>query len=428
MENDEKNGFNFERKTARSIIMLPVPEVRPYEKNPRKNAGAVKYVKASIEKFGFKQPIIVDSNRVIIAGHTRLEAAKSLGMAEVPCIVADDLTDAQVKALRLADNKVAEFSEWEMNLLGEELGELAEISDIDMGDFGFDLSDFDNIGMDEETEVEEDEVPEEVEPICNKGEIWLLGEHRLMCGDSTDAEQVAKLMDGEKADLLFTDPPYGVSYEKKTKEVLKSKTYTKIENDDLKLDQFKDFLHDVFTNAKASLKDSASYYVFSCQGGDQEMMMMMMMRECGIPCRHQIIWVKDAPVFSMGRLDYDYKHEPILYGWVKRHEFQRKGQQDKSVWEFKRTENKLHPTMKPVELIVNGLLNSTKKCDIVLDLFGGSGSTLIASEQTSRKCRMMELDPHYCDVILKRYINFKGSDADVFLLKDGKKIPYSEAL
>ena len=148
MENVEKNGSNYERKAARSIIMLPVPEVRPYEKNPRKNAEAVKYVKASSEKFGFKQPIIVDSNRVIIAGHTRLEAAKSLGMAEVPCIVADDLTDAQVKALRLADNKVAEFSEWEMNLLGEELGELAEISDIDMGDFGFD----DNLEMDDEEE------------------------------------------------------------------------------------------------------------------------------------------------------------------------------------------------------------------------------------------------------------------------------------
>lgn len=154
MKNDEKNGSNFERKTARAIIMLPVPEVRPYEKNPRKNAEAVKYVKASIEKFGFKQPIIVDSNRVIIAGHTRLEAAKSLGMAEVPCIVADDLTDAQVKALRLADNKVAEFSEWEMNLLGEELGELAEISDIDMGDFGFDDNLY-QIGDEEENETEE---------------------------------------------------------------------------------------------------------------------------------------------------------------------------------------------------------------------------------------------------------------------------------
>lgn len=154
MENDEKNGSNFERKAARSIIMLPVPEVRPYEKNPRKNAEAVKYVRASIEKFGFKQPIVIDSNRVIISGHTRLEAAKSLGMAEVPCIVADDLTEAQAKALRLADNKVAEFSEWEMNLLGGELCELAEISDIDMGDFGFDLSDLDNIGMDEEENAE----------------------------------------------------------------------------------------------------------------------------------------------------------------------------------------------------------------------------------------------------------------------------------
>ena len=411
MENDEKNGSNYERKAARSIIMLPVPEVRPYEKNPRKNAEAVKYVKASIEKFGFKQPIIVDSNRVIIAGHTRLEAAKSLGMAEVPCIVADDLTDAQVKALRLADNKVAEFSEWEMNLLGEELGELSEISDIDMGDFGFDLSEFDNIGLnDEQTEVVEDEVPEDVEPVCKKGEIWQLGEHRLMCGDSTSADDVAKLMDGSKANLLFTDPPYGVSYEKKTKEVLKSKTYTKIQNDDLKLDQFKDFLFDVFTNAKSWLLDSASYYVFSCQGGDQEMMMMMM-RECGIPCRHQIIWVKDAPVFSMGRLDYDYKHEPILYGWVKRHEFQRKGEQDKSVWEFKRTENKLHPTMKPVPLIENALLNSTKDNEIVLDLFGGSGSTMMACEQLGRKCRMMELDPHYCDVIIARWEKLTGEKA-----------------
>lgn len=197
MAKTENSTPTSERKAARSIVMLPVSEVRPYEKNPRKNADAVKYVRASIEKFGFKQPIIVDSNRVIIAGHTRLEAAKSLGMAEVPCIVADDLTDAQVKALRLADNKVAEFSEWEMNLLGEELGELAEISDIDMGDFGFDLSDLDNIGMDaEEKEVVEDEVPEEVEPVCKKGELWQLGEHRLLCGDSTSEEDVKVLMGG----------------------------------------------------------------------------------------------------------------------------------------------------------------------------------------------------------------------------------------
>jgi site-specific DNA-methyltransferase (adenine-specific) len=300
-----------------------------------------------------------------------------------------------------------------MDLLGDELDAIAEACDIDMGEFGFDLD------SEEETEVVEDEVPEEVEPVCKKGEIWQLGEHRLMCGDSTSAEDVSRLMDGSKANLLFTDPPYGVSYEKKTKEVLKSKNYTKIQNDDLKLDQFKDFLFDVFTNARASLLDSASYYVFSCQGGDQEMMMMMM-RECGIPCRHQIIWVKDAPVFSMGRLDYDYKHEPILYGWVKKHDFQRKGEQDKSVWEFKRTENKLHPTMKPVPLIANALLNSTKGEDVVLDLFGGSGSTLIACEQLNRKCRMMELDPHYCDVIIARWEKLTGQKAEKLGGADGE--------
>jgi site-specific DNA-methyltransferase (adenine-specific) len=395
--------------SADKIVVLPVSEVRPYEKNPRKNANAVKYVKESIRQFGFKVPIVIDSNRVIVCGHTRLLAAKSLGMTEVPCIMADDLTDDQVKAFRLADNKVGEFAEWDLDLLGDELDAIADASDIDMGDFGFDLS-----GDDEETEAEvtEDEVPEDVESVCKRGEIWQLGEHRLMCGDSTSAEDVSRLMEGSKANLLFTDPPYGVSYEKKTKEVLKSKNYTKIQNDDLKLDQFKDFLFDVFTNARASLLDSASYYVFSCQGGDQEMMMMMMMmRECGIPCRHQIIWVKDAPVFSMGRLDYDYKHEPILYGWVKKHDFQRKGEQDKSVWEFKRTENKLHPTMKPVPLIANALLNSTKGEDVVLDLFGGSGSTLIACEQLNRKCRMMELDPHYCDVIIERWEKLTGDKA-----------------
>jgi site-specific DNA-methyltransferase (adenine-specific) len=393
------------KQEATRIEILPISEILPYAKNPRKNEKSVKFVKESIRQFGFKVPIIIDSKREIVCGHTRLLAAKSLGLSEVPCIVADDLTDEQIKAFRLADNKVGEFSDWDLDLLNNELSEIGEI---DMGDFGFELSE-----NEEETEVVEDEVPDEVDAICNKGEIWKLGEHRLMCGDSTSAEDVSRLMEGSKANLLFTDPPYGVSYEKKTKEVLKSKNYTKIQNDDLKLDQFKDFLFDVFTNARASLLDSASYYVFSCQGGDQEMMMMMMMmmRECGIPCRHQIIWVKDAPVFSMGRLDYDYKHEPILYGWVKKHDFQRKGEQDKSVWEFKRTENKLHPTMKPVPLIANALLNSTKGEEVVLDLFGGSGSTLIACEQLGRKCRMMELDPHYCDVIIARWEKLTGQKA-----------------
>lgn len=388
-----------------NIIYKKVKELIPYDKNPRKNDEAVKYVAESIKQFGFKIPIIIDKNGVIVAGHTRLKASKKLGLEEVPVIIADDLNEEQIKAFRLADNKVGEIAEWDLDLLNEEL---EDIIDLNMEDFGFDMDlDF------ESKEVEEDDfeiqVPEE--PKAKLGDIYQLGNHRLMCGDSTDEENVAKLMNGKKADMLFTDPPYGVNYEKKTKEVLKSKNYTKISNDDLNLSDFKDFLYNIFTNARQQLKDTASYYVFSCQGGDQEMMMMMMMRECGIPCRHQIIWVKDAPVFSMGRLDYDYKHEPILYGWVKKHEFQRKGTQDKSVWEFKRTANKLHPTMKPIELIANAILNSIKQNDVVLDLFGGSGSTLIACEQLNRICYTMELDPKYVDVIINRWENLTGGKA-----------------
>ena len=181
---------NTRKLSADKIVVLPIDEVRPYEKNPRKNYGAVKYVKESIRQFGFKVPIVIDSNRVVVCGHTRLLAAKSLGMTEVPCIMADDLTDDQVKAFRLADNKVGEFAEWDMDLLGDELDAIADASDIDMGDFGFDLSE-----TEEENEIVEDEVPEEVETRCKRGDVWQLGEHRLMCGDSTSITDVEKLMD-----------------------------------------------------------------------------------------------------------------------------------------------------------------------------------------------------------------------------------------
>lgn len=387
------------------ILNLVLEEIKPYEKNPRNNDNAVDAVAASIREFGFKVPIIIDKDNIIVAGHTRYKAAKKLGLKTVPCIKADDLTDEQVKAFRLADNKVAEQAEWDFDLLNEEL----ETITMDMEQFGFEMPD------DEEetpTEIIEDDVPDvPEEPKSKYGQVYQLGNHRLMCGDSTKKEDVDKLLNGVKADLLFTDPPYNVSMESKSKDVLKSDNYSHIENDDLSEDEFKMFLQSVFTNANESLKDDASYYVFSCQGGDSELMMMMMMRECGIRCRHQIIWVKDAPVFSMGRLDYDYKHEPILYGWKKKHNFYRNGQQDKSVWEFKRTANKLHPTMKPIELIVNALMNSTKKGNIVLDLFGGSGSTLMACEQTERINYSMEFDPHYVDVIIQRWENFTGKKA-----------------
>lgn len=379
-----------------------------YRKHSAENQ---KLIKKSLEETGFGRSVLIDSENCLIAGNgvvsqlpknTKIKVVETDG-TEMVVVKRTDLKTADRKRKELArnDNATANNVEWEQEELKQD----------------FSLDELKAWGIEElpaiETELEEvqeDEVPEQVETKCKRGDIWQLGEHRLMCGDSTVITEVEKLMNGEKADLLFTDPPYGVSYEKKTKEVLKSKSYTKIQNDDLTLDQFQDFLYDVFTNAFSCLKDTASYYVFSCQGGDQEMMMMMM-RQAGIPCRHQIIWVKDAPVFSMGRLDYDYKHEPILYGWVKKHDFQRKGEQDKSVWEYKRTANKLHPTMKPVELIANALLNSTKSNENVLDLFGGSGSTLIACEQLNRKCFMMELDEHYCDVIIQRWENLTGKKA-----------------
>ena len=388
--------------------LVDLEKLVPNPKNNNKHSQKqIERLAKIIEWQGQRSPIVVSNlSGFIVKGHGRFEAIKLLGWERAAVDYQDYENEAQEYADMIADNQIATWAEFDTQMLLDELPNLENLNvDLDM------------LGMielptieEEEKEVVEDEVPEEVETRCKRGDIWQLGEHRLMCGDSTQIDDVEKLMDGQKADLLFTDPPYGVSYEKKTKEVLNSKTYTKIKNDDLTLSQFQDFLFDVFTNAKTQLKDTASYYVFSCQGGDQEMMMMM--RECGIPCRHQIIWVKDAPVFSMGRLDYDYKHEPILYGWVKKHDFKRKGSQDKSVWEFKRTENKLHPTMKPVELIGNALLNSTDEEQNILDLFGGSGSTLVACEQLNRKCFMMELDEHYCDVIIQRWENLTGKKAE----------------
>ena len=381
---------------------------RNYRKHNDRNK---ELINKSLKECGAGRSIVIDNDNEIIAGNGIYEQAQKLGIktkiietdgSELVVVKRTDLQtdDAKRKQLAVMDNSTSDSSEFDFELLQE------DFDTEELEDWGLDV---DFAIEEEEKEVIEDEVPEEVETRCKLGDIWQLGEHRLMCGDSTNFNNVAELMNGEQADLLFTDPPYGVSYENKTKEVLKSKNYTKIANDDLKLDEFKSFLSDVFKNAYTSLKETASYYVFSCQGGDQEMMMMM--REAGIPCRHQIIWVKDAPVFSMGRLDYDYKHEPILYGWVKKHDFKRKGEQDKSVWEYKRTENKLHPTMKPIELICNALKNSTDVTDLVLDLFGGSGSTLVACEQLNRKCYTMELDEHYCDVIITRWENLTGKKA-----------------
>ena len=386
-------------------------DARNYRKHNDKNK---ELINKSLAECGAGRSILIDNDGEIIAGNGVYEQAQALNIpvkvietdgSELIAVKRTDLNTDDEKRKRLAvmDNSSSDASEFDISLLQEDF----EVPDLQ--EMGIDIPDIEV----EQNEVVEDEVPEQVETRCKRGDIWQLGEHRLMCGDSTSVDDVDKLMNGEKADMLFTDPPYNVNIEQKKKKILHCNEYNRIQNDNLPMEEFKAFLSDVFKNAYISLKETASYYVFSCQGGDQEMMMMMMMREAGLPCRHQIIWVKDAPVFSMGRLDYDYKHEPILYGWVKKHDFQRKGSQDKSVWEFKRTENKLHPTMKPVELVANAILNSTKEKEIVLDLFGGSGSTLIACEQTGRKNCSMELDEHYCDVIIQRWENLTGKTAEL---------------
>lgn len=406
-----KKPDNTRKLSADKIVLLPLAEIRPYDKNPRKNENAVKYVKESIRQFGFKVPIVIDSNRVIVCGHTRLLAAKSLGMTEVPCIMADDLTDDQVKAFRLADNKVGEFAEWDLDLLGDELDAIADASDIDMGDFGFDLS-----GDDEETEVVEDEVPEEVEPVCQRGEIWRLGEHRLMCGDSTLSDDVAKLMDGKLADVVFTDPPYGVSYADKN-EFLNSlgtghRLTKRIENDSHKPEEMYGFWCKAFKNLYDFTKDCMAYYVTAPQGGDLLLLQLQSLRDSGFMLKHQLIWNKNNHV--LGRCDYNYKHEPIIYGWKidKTHHFYGKSKFKTSVWDIpKPLKSDLHPTMKPVELVTSCLLDASEKGQVVLDLFGGSGTTLIAAEETERHARLMEFDPHYCDVIIARWEKLTGYKA-----------------
>ena len=362
------------------IIDKKIGEIKPYEKNPRKNDNAVDAVASSISQFGFKNPIVIDGNNVIICGHTRYKAAQKLGLEKVPCVVADDLTDEQIKAYRLADNKVAELAEWDIDLLGEELD---GIFDIDMSDFGFDLSE-----EEEETEIIEDEVPEEVEQIAKQGDIWQLGRHRLMCGDSTNKATVEMLMDGKKADMVFTDPPYNIGYQG----VSDKRT---IQNDKMTDEDFVDFLE------KALIPCETMYVCCSWQYSH---LFRQALENIGQKIKAMIVWDKVNPAQHLDK--YFKQHEIIWYCGAFGGEKTLRG----DVWQCKRQKNTVHPTMKPLELIGMALQDQPKK-KIVYDGFGGSGSTLIACEQLDRTCYMMELDPHYVDVIIARWEKFTGQKA-----------------
>lgn len=378
------------------IKSVKIKELKPYEKNPRRNDEAVKFVASSIKEFGFKVPIIVDKDMIIIAGHTQYKAAKRLKLKEVPVIMADDLTDEQVKAFRLADNKVAERSEWDFDLLTDEL---TDILDIDMEQFGFE---FDG-GVEDEVQEDDFEIEPPKEPKAKLGDIYQLGRHRLMCGDSTNVEDVEKLMNGSQADLLLTDPPYNVDYEGKTKEALK------IENDHMGDDSFYQFLYDIFTNACAVMKDGASFYVW--YASKEVVNFTKSITEAGLTVKQELIWNKNSMV--MGRQDYQWKHEPCLYGWKETasHNWYSDRKQTTVIDIDRPTRNSLHPTMKPITLFDYLIKNSSKKGDAILDLFMGSGTTLMACEQNNRIAYGMEFDPKYVDVIVERWEQFTGEKA-----------------
>jgi DNA modification methylase len=398
-----------------NIIYKKTSELIPYINNPRKNDNAVDKVASSIKNFGFKVPIILDSKNEIITGHTRLKAAIKLNMDTVPCLIADDLTDAQIKAFRIADNKVAEFSEWDMDLLNVEFEELKEF-DFDMEQFGFEDTK-ENIEVVEDDFDVDGELQNIVEPITKRGDIWRLGRHRLLCGDSTVVTDVERLMDGNKADMLLTDPPYGVSYSGKN-EFLNSidkgnRNQKPIENDNKKPEEMYDFWKSCFLNAYIVTKEKMSYYISAPQGGDL-LLLLQSCRDSGFALKHQIIWNKNNHV--LGRCDYNYKHEPIIFGWkiTGTHEFFGKGKCKTSVWDFNKPhKNDLHPTMKPIELWSEAILNSSNDNYIILDLFAGSGTIFVSCEQTNRIAYGMEYDEKYCDIIIKRWETLTGNKAEL---------------
>lgn len=410
-----------------NIIEVNINEIKEYENNPRHNELAIEPVANSIENFGFKVPIIIDKDYVIVAGHTRVLAAKKLGLEKVPCIIANDLTEEQIKAFRLADNKVGEIAEWDFEKLEEEL---MAIQDIDMSMFSFDI-DIDIIPEEDDFDVEE-ALEEIEEPVTSYGDIYLLGNHKLICGDSTNPDDVNLLMGDSLADLLLTDPPYNVN-------VSNSQGMT-IKNDNMEDSEFKKFLHNTFKNASKHLKKGGAFYVWH---GDSETVNFR--NACdnnNLTVKQCLIWVKNGMI--MGRQDYQWKHEPCLYGWkdgashyfiddrtqetviedkidinkLKKDEMKNLIKQlledrisTTIIREDKPIKNTDHPTMKPIKLIARQIKNSTKKDELILDLFGGSGSTLIAAEQLNRKCNMVEYDPKYCDVIVRRWEELTGQKA-----------------
>lgn len=410
------------------IEMIKVEELIPYAGNPRKNDKAVKAVAESIKNFGFKVPITIDKQGVIVTGHTRLRAAVKLGMTEVPVIRLNDLSDEQVRAFRLVDNKVAEISEWDIELLMKELGEIQ----MDLTSFGFEKSKTSKDLVEDEYNLDPPKTPK-----SKLGDLYKLGAHRLICGDSTDKAVIEKLMEFEVADCLITDPPYNIDYDGGA-----NAKRNKIMNDHLSDGEFGDFLTKAFQAAAFGMKPGAGFYIWHA---DKETINFRQACEnADLEVKQTIIWNKNT--FTLGRQDYQWKHEPCLYGWKRggSHYFtddrtfstmiteepididKLKANEARELLKRilgpetatsiidvdKPLKSEQHPTMKPIKLIGKQMINSTKPGQNVLDIFGGSGTTLIVAEQLERKCYMVELDPKYVDVIIERWELYTGLSAE----------------
>ena len=419
------------------IIELPVKAIKPYAKNPRKNDKAVEYVANSIRQFGFKVPIVIDSNYEIVCGHTRWKAAKTIGMESVPCVMADDLTPEQVKAFRLADNKTAEMAGWDFDLLEQEFNDI-DPELFDMSDFGFFQ---DETPVKDDATVQEDDYDPDavtVEERAKTGDIWVCGRHRIICGDSTDAETIHALLAGAKADLLVTDPPYNVNYSASNK--------GKIANDNLAGGQFTDFLAAAFSAAAGVMKPGAAFYIW--YASTNQSLFVPALESAFGSWKQVLVWAKNVAAF--GRSDYHWRHEPCFYGWKEgTHYFAddhtvttviEEGadidKMDKAelkallreyinnekttvIKEAKPLANDLHPTMKPLKLIEHLVRNSSRPNENVLDIFGGSGSTMMVCEQMGRNAFTVELDPHYVSAMIDRWERYTGGVATLEHRLDG---------
>lgn len=405
-------------KTTREMKLVPIDELIPYINNARTHSPEqINKLRASLREFGFINPVIIDRDKNIIAGHGRVMAAREEGIREVPCVLVDYLTQAQKKAYILADNRMALDTGWDEEMLRVEIESLqGEAFDLSLT--GFDEKEIaDLFATGENVEEDDFDVEEELKnPVITKpGDVWTLGRHRLICGDATKEETYDRLLQGKKMNLVLTDPPYNVNYQG---------TAGKIKNDNMAEDKFFQLLLDAFRNMEKVMAADASIYVFHAD--TEGLNFRKAFSDAGFYLSGCCIWKK--PSLVLGRSPYQWQHEPCLYGWKKngKHQWYADRKQT-TIWEFdKPKKNADHPTMKPLKLLAYPIMNSSMTNALVLDPFGGSGSTLIACEQTERVCFMAELDEKYCDVIVKRYIEETGGSSQVSVERDGKAIPYAE--